>query len=228
VDCADNVNTPEASGSSAAPQLSPDRAHFWDGSAWRTVAEDQHWFYDGSQWQRLPWWALPDLQLDWKIHGMFLGGHPAYPYAIPRAILRLAVDGVHVNGTKPSLIRAPWGTVDDIIVDGSDTFQRRPSSGALLGFGLLGYAASTGKFAYVTVASREGPIIFEVKGALPREVSAQLQSILQHYPQGAVERPDVAHGDPLEALAKLGQLRDAGIVTADEFEAKKAELLSRM
>jgi hypothetical protein len=31
-----------------------------------------------------------------------------------------------------------------------------------------------------------------------------------------------------EQLAKLGQLRDAGVVTAEEFDAKKAELLFRM
>lgn len=30
---------------------------------------------------------------------------------------------------------------------------------------------------------------------------------------------------PVEKLRKLGELRDAGVLTADEFEAKKAELL---
>lgn len=34
--------------------------------------------------------------------------------------------------------------------------------------------------------------------------------------------------DPFEALAKLGQLRDAGVITVEEFEAKKAEILARM
>ena len=33
---------------------------------------------------------------------------------------------------------------------------------------------------------------------------------------------------PLEALKKLGELRDAGVVSPDEFEAKKAELLERI
>jgi hypothetical protein len=33
---------------------------------------------------------------------------------------------------------------------------------------------------------------------------------------------------PLEQLRKLGELRDAGVVTAEEFEAKKAELLGRV
>lgn len=34
--------------------------------------------------------------------------------------------------------------------------------------------------------------------------------------------------DLYEQLAKLGQLRDAGVLTPEEFEAKKAELLSRL
>jgi hypothetical protein len=36
------------------------------------------------------------------------------------------------------------------------------------------------------------------------------------------------HSDSLEQLRKLGELRDAGVVTAEEFEAKKAELLGRI
>lgn len=42
-------------------------------------------------------------------------------------------------------------------------------------------------------------------------------------PPTPVETPDV-----LEQLSKLAALRDAGVVTGDEFAAKKAELLSRM
>ncbi len=34
--------------------------------------------------------------------------------------------------------------------------------------------------------------------------------------------------DPIDQLRKLGELRDAGVLTASEFEAKKAELLARM
>ena len=40
--------------------------------------------------------------------------------------------------------------------------------------------------------------------------------------------PASGEGDVFEALEKLGKLRDAGIVTAAEFEAKKAELLARI
>ncbi len=34
--------------------------------------------------------------------------------------------------------------------------------------------------------------------------------------------------DPIEQLERLGKLRDAGVVTGEEFEAKKAEILSRI
>jgi len=32
----------------------------------------------------------------------------------------------------------------------------------------------------------------------------------------------------MEQIKQLGSLRDAGVLTADEFEAKKAELLKRI
>jgi len=35
-------------------------------------------------------------------------------------------------------------------------------------------------------------------------------------------------GDPIEQLKQLGELRDAGIVTPQEFEQKKAEMLRRL
>jgi Bacterial PH domain/Short C-terminal domain len=43
----------------------------------------------------------------------------------------------------------------------------------------------------------------------------------------AAEAPTAAADIP-DQIRKLGELRDAGVLTADEFEAKKAELLSRM
>jgi len=39
---------------------------------------------------------------------------------------------------------------------------------------------------------------------------------------------ELPRGDPLEALRRLGELRDRGVVDPSEFEAKKAELLRRI
>jgi Short C-terminal domain len=50
---------------------------------------------------------------------------------------------------------------------------------------------------------------------------------------GPREEPDAppsatAADDPVELLRRLGELRDRGVLSADEFEAKKAELLRRI
>ena len=42
------------------------------------------------------------------------------------------------------------------------------------------------------------------------------------------EAPRAAADDPIVLLRRLGELRDAGIVTQEEFEAKKTELLRRL
>lgn len=48
-------------------------------------------------------------------------------------------------------------------------------------------------------------------------------SFTQQPPTPASSQPD-----PVEQLARLGELRDKGVVSSEEFEAKKAELLGRL
>jgi hypothetical protein len=40
--------------------------------------------------------------------------------------------------------------------------------------------------------------------------------------------PTAASDDPYEALRKLGELRDVGVISLEEFEEKKAALLQRI
>jgi hypothetical protein len=47
-------------------------------------------------------------------------------------------------------------------------------------------------------------------------------------PISAAAPAQSAADDPMATLRKLGELRDAGILTEEEFAAKKAEILSRM
>jgi len=51
-------------------------------------------------------------------------------------------------------------------------------------------------------------------------------TVMFHKTQAAPAAPLAI--DPMEQLRKLGQLRDAGVVTDTEFETKKAELLARL
>jgi hypothetical protein len=58
-----------------------------------------------------------------------------------------------------------------------------------------------------------------------RIASGPTQAPAAAAPQAA---PGTPTESPMEQLKKLAELRDAGIVSEEEFEAKKAELLSRM
>ena len=45
-------------------------------------------------------------------------------------------------------------------------------------------------------------------------------------PAPAPAAPAEPAADPLEQLTKLGQLRDSGVLTEEEFEAEKAKILA--
>ncbi|HTU13977.1 MAG TPA: SHOCT domain-containing protein [Solirubrobacterales bacterium] len=45
-------------------------------------------------------------------------------------------------------------------------------------------------------------------------------------PQAAAPAPAAAGADPIEQLKKLGELRDNGILTEEEFAAEKAKVLA--
>jgi hypothetical protein len=47
-------------------------------------------------------------------------------------------------------------------------------------------------------------------------------------PRGRRAEPSGSAGSPVEAIRQLGELRDAGLVTEEEFQTKKAELLERI
>jgi Short C-terminal domain len=57
------------------------------------------------------------------------------------------------------------------------------------------------------------------------QLRAEVEQYIASHHQGSARagEPDI----PAQ-IEKLGQLRDQGLITADEFEAKKADLLERM
>lgn len=58
--------------------------------------------------------------------------------------------------------------------------------------------------------------------SVPTGTSTPAQTATEH-PRESPSAPD-----PFEQLRKLGELRDAGILTPEEFEAKKEQILNRM
>jgi Short C-terminal domain len=55
-----------------------------------------------------------------------------------------------------------------------------------------------------------------------------MQVVQEHMAQQAFTPPAPATGDPTARLKQLADLRDAGLITSDEFEAKKAEILREL
>jgi PH (Pleckstrin Homology) domain-containing protein/putative oligomerization/nucleic acid binding protein len=92
------------------------------------------------------------------------------------------------------------------------------SSGII--YGTVTVFASGNKAEIKNVYKEDGKHIVEV-------LRGRLSGKTVHRP-GQEEAAATHQPDLYEQLAKLGQLRDAGVLTPEEFDAKKAELLSRM
>jgi hypothetical protein len=83
----------------------------------------------------------------------------------------------------------------------------------------------------IVFASGNKAEIVNVQKTDGKAITDAVRARLSEAPAPAAESPAAAATpapDVYEQLAKLGELRTAGIVTDAEFEAKKAELLSRI
>ncbi len=124
-------------------------------------------------------------------------------------------------------------------VETGGTLTRRPRIGAVLVFGVLGLAASK------TVDQRELYLSVEGQGfgfaiqLLPWRVAAArsfASRLNGAQAEAAARAPAAAQplgpapnlDDPFEQLRKLGELRDADLISTEQFETKQAEILSRI
>jgi hypothetical protein len=95
------------------------------------------------------------------------------------------------------------------------------------------------KSALIVIGTEDGGEgVFQTTAYLSQDLRAKLAPVLRHYPDppppvpsseaasGALATP-VGPSVP-DQIRQLAELRDSGILTEAEFQAKKAELLSRM
>lgn len=79
--------------------------------------------------------------------------------------------------------------------------------------------------AFVSGNKAEVTNVAKVDGkALVDDVRARISDA----PAAPATAPAAAAVDPVEQLKKLAELRDAGVLTSEEFEAKKADLMGRI
>ena len=84
----------------------------------------------------------------------------------------------------------------------------------------------------VHVSGNNAVISGILKNDLEPLANAVRQGMAEQHAQAATSQPQAASAapalDPYEAMQKMASLRDAGILSLEEFEAKKKELLDRM
>jgi hypothetical protein len=100
------------------------------------------------------------------------------------------------------------------------------------GFSIEGLAPGAGEGAPLTFASNRGPVL---PGVFPRvhgmaQEARTAPEAKSSVPEGTpAQKPATDDASPILALIEqLGTLKERGILTEEEFAAKKAELLSRL
>ncbi|WP_460521165.1 SHOCT domain-containing protein [Humibacter antri] len=103
---------------------------------------------------------------------------------------------------------------------------------AVIAAGLLAPGQRNSVGSKVNIAEQPNGIVFQKQDADKfNAFAAKVRELVSHNlgPSNAQPEATIASTDDVfETLRKLGELRDAGIVTGDEFETKKAELLGRI
>jgi Short C-terminal domain len=173
----------------------------------------------------------------------YLGGYPLYPR---KAMTGLVVefDGFGV-ALKSGVLRhvkafVPWADMTGIAVDGMLDAQRQRSLAPTVEFGALGgLAGKKVKSSYLMIGTRLGDLIFHAEKMTAPELQAKVSPIAAPAQQliAARRQPSAAPvpqrartptADIPDQIARLAELHKQGILTEEEFAAKKAELLSRI
>lgn len=170
--------------------------------------------------------------------------HPS-PEGKSNLILRLDKSGISLRKFK-EIFTIPWQDVADIAVEGPQEAEKRFTATRLIALGPLGLAFKKSKKgskeAIITLTTVSGDqAVFHVAKKLPREIQPKLvplalqirtrvASVREPTPPVAEPTPhnEAAAPDIAEQIEKLAALKEKGILTEDEYAAKKAELLARM
>lgn len=117
-------------------------------------------------------------------------------------------------------------STDTLLTSISDVRTRASFVGRQLHYGDIAIYSASGeagadKFTTIREAETLKRRILELKTQVDRTPQTAT-------PAAAAPAGTGGAADPVAALTSLGQLRDAGVITAEEFEAKKRELLARV
>ena len=120
-------------------------------------------------------------------------------------------------------------TTDTLLTSIADVKTVIPAIGRMLGYGNIRIVTASGEAGVDNLTSIRSVDAFQ-REILEQKTGAAASARSADAPP--VGRPSGAHGsssaEVTATLGELAKLRDAGAITAEEFEAKKAELLARI
>lgn len=119
----------------------------------------------------------------------------------------------------------PNSDISNIAVEGRDEVSRRVTVTRLLATGIFAFALKKkGKDqeAFITLILIDGrEVVFNVADKSPMEVKAKLSAAISR-----IKLPSPSTVSVADELKKLAELKDSKVITQEEFNRKKAELLS--
>jgi len=170
-------------------------------------------------------WRIVDLiQL-----GLFLGaiGWMVYNVVAWRTA-EYAVTTLRVRGHE-GLIKKR--STDSLLTSITDVMSKSGVIGRALGFGNIKILTASGDAGDDNFTSMKAPDAFK-KSVLEQKHEAALAPARAKTTESAAPAAPAAAAattaDPMATIAQLAALRDSGAITVEEFESKKAELLSRI
>jgi hypothetical protein len=187
------------------------------------------------------WWMAPDA---FRAFGRlrqftigkcaYLGGWPEHPKAHgnEKTSNSLVVDdkGLRYRGLT-TIFAIPWEQVTGMEIEGPEQASKRISGARVAMIGIFALAAKKKvKSAVITVVTKDGDeAVFQTHDWLALDLHAKLTPVLgQLHKHQPAEPTAAAAPSDADQIRKLAELRDQGILTEAEFQAKKTELLARI
>lgn len=124
------------------------------------------------------------------------------------------------------------GSIANIAIEGKDEVGRRVTVTRLLLVGIFAFALKKKKKekeAYITLELKDGrEVIFFVDKMNPMEMKTKLAKSISQVKQSSIasQAQALSVGSVADELAKLADLKGQGVLTQDEFDKAKHELLS--
>jgi hypothetical protein len=228
--------------------VSPDGRYVWDGSQWvpnisNTVSPDGLYVWDGRKWlpnapaqtpvptvdatdvwpmaPKLPKkegaLLLASLNADEQVLGRLVGVKDQVLVATDRRVLILKHGSATGTAFGSKATSYAYHLLTAIEV-------RTGVAGCILEVSAAGIPAAAGG----RIANRIAPnAVTFARKQLP-EVQTMANKLRERVGQAAVAPATAAAINPTDQLRSLAELRDAGILTDEEFAAKKAEILARL